>query len=427
MLIRKSNLLYFFIVLVLLQPFFRKFEFFRYDTFFNLLDEIMLVILSPIAFKGMQVAFNNKNLRMFFLLFLSYVVFGVFSSLYNSNPFLAVIYQLIDSVKFLLVLMIFLGAKLDAVERNKIVYFIKFVLVLSLFLTVFKYISITAYRNVFSGSLLGLINSQGSFIYNSEGAFWHASEVAFFAASAFIFFYFGRWEGHRIFWLTLSFLVLILAIQRQELASMLIAIFIYWLVFDASKSKTNKIIVLFYLFGMASLFILVNLPSITTYLFAEIRNLGLDYVEYSEAARIVMLRDSAFIASEYFPLGSGLGSFGGLGAYVANRDLYEELLYNAYYWYREDMFLLDVGWSQVIAEAGWIGFSIYILAIYNLLIYFRNQVTTDFGIESKVAFCIFITFLINSITSSNLTSIFFLTLSFFWIALIGKDKSQVVV
>lgn len=389
------------------------------------MDEIILLLFFPVAFKGVMVALEDKNLRMMCLLFLIYIFLGLVSSVFSGIPILAVLYQLIDSIKFPIVLMVFLGLNFESAEKAKITYFIKFILVLSLFLTVFKYIDISAYRSVFSGSLKGIINSQGSFIYNTEGAFWHASQVAFFASTAFVYFYFGKSERYRVHWLSLSFLLLILAIQRQELFSLLVSLFFCWLFFEPLKSKKNKFVMGACVITVISFFMLLNLSTITNYLSVEISNLGLDNVEYSEAARVVLLRDSFFIASDYFPLGSGFGSFGGLGAFLANRDLYEDLFYNDYYFYRENMFLLDVGWSQVVAETGWIGFALYLCAIYNLLTYLKKQVAIggDAGLDSRIVFCILLMFTINSITSSSLTSIFFLLLAFFWISLVKKEKA----
>lgn len=86
------------------------------------------------------------------------------------------------------------------------------------------------------------------------------------------------------------------------------------------------------------------------------------------SARPVLFLDSIVVANENFPLGSGLGTFAGIGAKNFNRDLYESLGYGFFWWYQQDIFLLDTYWPNFIAEFGWVGFSLLALIPLSLVL-----------------------------------------------------------
>ena len=62
-----------------------------------------------------------------------------------------------------------------------------------------------------------------------------------------------------------------------------------------------------------------------------------------------------YLANNHFPLGSGLGTFGGVGAQKFDHSLYDQLGYGRYWWYLKNVFLVDTYWPNFIAEAGWLG------------------------------------------------------------------------
>lgn len=102
------------------------------------------------------------------------------------------------------------------------------------------------------------------------------------------------------------------------------------------------------------------------------------------SARPVLFLDSIVVANENFPLGSGLGTFAGIGAKNFNRDLYESLGYGFFWWYQQDIFLLDTYWPNFIAEFGWLGFSLLALIPLSLIFscYLRWIRETDLDVRA---------------------------------------------
>jgi hypothetical protein len=74
---------------------------------------------------------------------------------------------------------------------------------------------------------------------------------------------------------------------------------------------------------------------------------------YSERAILTM--NGAAVADQYFPLGAGLGTYGGVGAMKYDQSLFLELGFMKYWWFRQGMFLVDTFWPAVVAESGYVG------------------------------------------------------------------------
>ncbi|KIO49448.1 hypothetical protein [Nitrosospira sp. NpAV] len=61
------------------------------------------------------------------------------------------------------------------------------------------------------------------------------------------------------------------------------------------------------------------------------------------------------IARQFFPLGSGLGTYGGPGAQKFDLSLFWELGFGRYWWFLQGKFILDTYWPNIMAESGFIG------------------------------------------------------------------------
>jgi hypothetical protein len=72
--------------------------------------------------------------------------------------------------------------------------------------------------------------------------------------------------------------------------------------------------------------------------------------------RTVFYLDGFHLANMHWPLGTGFGKFGGDAARLYDRSVYDMLGYmSRYWWYRQDLYLLDTYWPNLFAETGWIG------------------------------------------------------------------------
>ena len=71
--------------------------------------------------------------------------------------------------------------------------------------------------------------------------------------------------------------------------------------------------------------------------------------------RYVLSKAGLKIAHDWFPLGSGLGTYGGAGAQKFDQSQFLQFGFDQYWWFRQGQFLVDVYWPSVVAEVGWIG------------------------------------------------------------------------
>lgn len=85
-------------------------------------------------------------------------------------------------------------------------------------------------------------------------------------------------------------------------------------------------------------------------------------------ARTALYQISPQIANDYFPLGSGLGTF---GTYISSKNyssIYSDYGLSGIWGLRpQDTFITDTFWPAVIGEMGWFGFSAFSLAIISTI------------------------------------------------------------
>lgn len=76
----------------------------------------------------------------------------------------------------------------------------------------------------------------------------------------------------------------------------------------------------------------------------------------SELSERAILTENGFaIANQYFPLGSGLGTYGGAGAQKFDLSLFNDMGFGRYSWFRQGLFLVDTFWPSIVAESGYFG------------------------------------------------------------------------
>jgi len=71
--------------------------------------------------------------------------------------------------------------------------------------------------------------------------------------------------------------------------------------------------------------------------------------------RATLTQKGIEVAQQYFPLGSGLGTYGGPGAQKFDQSLFIDLGFGNLWWFRQGKFLVDTYWPCVIAESGFFG------------------------------------------------------------------------
>ena len=84
--------------------------------------------------------------------------------------------------------------------------------------------------------------------------------------------------------------------------------------------------------------------------------------------RAILSVNGTYIAQSYFPLGSGLGTYGGAGAQKFDQSLFVELGFGRYWWFRQGLFLVDTFWPSIIAESGFLAAALLLLTFMLLWI-----------------------------------------------------------
>lgn len=124
-----------------------------------------------------------------------------------------------------------------------------------------------------------------------------------------------------------------------------------------------------------------------------------------DEARPVFYADSFKLANGHWPLGVGLGRFGGYAALNYDQSLYLQLGYGRYWWYRAGLYMLDTFWPTYIAESGWIGAISVMLGGALLVIYsfFKAWSLDDPGRKLQWSFAFAAQFMLLgiSLTSSS--------------------------
>jgi hypothetical protein len=128
---------------------------------------------------------------------------------------------------------------------------------------------------------------------------------------------------------------------------------------------------------------------------------GLDPV----SERTVLTRTGIAIAEQWAPLGSGLGTYGSAGAQKFDQSQFEEYGFGKLWWFRRGLFLIDVYWPSVAAEAGFLAAGLWLLALLLLLLLIARQAWRD-GASQPIAWLgtgAMVLMLGNSPTSAALT------------------------
>lgn len=121
--------------------------------------------------------------------------------------------------------------------------------------------------------------------------------------------------------------------------------------------------------------------------------------------RYVLTQNGRQIASENFPVGSGLGTYGGAGAQKFDQSQFYDRGFDRYWWFRQGQFLVDVYWPSVAAESGYLGAACWALALGLVMVLLVRQVWRTRGASSLawIASGAIILLLGNSPTSGALT------------------------
>lgn len=357
----------------------------------TLLDELFLMAIFPVGLIGLYKNFFSIGLpaRLITTYFIASAVssFAILASR-DDIPFAAPLLGLLLDMKFV----IFLGALLYLSRRSKkncdekIVALCKVIVFIAFLNSIFFLRDIFIGGNSLSGISLSKNNIYG---YIPIGLFPHklyAAAICALALISTVTLYLMR-NKQKYLWASVFFAcLLILSSSLKELA-VILAILLMALASlrKKSRSATSRAIN-FYLVGF------IVLPTFFFLFGAELEYLISNRINIyliEENTRAALHIKSVQIASDYFPLGSGAGTFSS----QPSRSIYFSPIYyeygmNMFYGASEEnsSYLMDSGWPKFLAEAGWIGglsyFLAYLISLFSLLVSFLKRPTAvnTFGV-----------------------------------------------
>lgn len=335
-------------------------------------------LLLLFALFGVQEFVNSvrqeRLLQWFVAVFLMFLGFAVASTLTGRSHMYSAAYQLFSDFKPLLALILGYALCWNLRMEQTLWLVIRWFWLPAILLVFLEWLSPSLYFKVFPGGV-GRLSPDPSGVFPSRalGMFEHPS---FLATTSATFFVLSVSRGvmeptaQRQSWClaTVYFLLVVFAVQRQELAACLIAAFLVFLLARPERFVVRMMVVTILSMIATIVFWSVFEKNITR----EAALWGIGTVGAIEHPRAQIFTSAWQLANSYFPLGSGLGTFAGAGAEKFDTSLYEDLGFRRYWWFGREDFLMDTYWPNSIAESGFFG-AISLLLSYLLLTLYALQ------------------------------------------------------
>lgn len=364
--------------------------------------------------------------------FFGFLLITILSSFVEGNSrLLAATFQFFSDLKLLLAL----GFGVYMASRVNIAAIIDRallpIIIVVLFFLLLQWGAPGVYISLFNVAQLA---AESTDILPSPGVsvFLHPSILA--ASSAALAIYtFTQWRvlGKASGSVLLKFLALIFLLiasnQRQEIfAFLLVIIAIY--IFATKQGMSKRLLSSLAIFAML---IIIFLAVYGQTFKREASLWGIGSVAAATHPRALLYDGAESIARTYFPLGSGLGTFGGVGSSKYDLSLdYKLGMAQQWWWSDHDSYLLDTYWPNSIAEGGVIGAVLLLLHYALFSVYLFLKAAKAPSIELRMAWLwaagSFTWVLFNSPTSpafQELLLLFFPGL-FFGIAVANENKEK---
>jgi hypothetical protein len=294
-----------------------------------------------------------------FFVFLSLGAFSTFTTKYH---LWAASYQLVSDLKPILLLISGFAITWSSLPEKWFWKIIEWFWLPTLLLIIFEWIAPGAYFSIFKGATSA--DPTHMFPSRAVGTFQGPTFLAAIAAM-FALLSFSRSQNYSTtkkydrLRVAIYLAIILFAVQRQELIGAILALILIFIL-DKPKQAFNRSIV--------ALLILISTAPIFWTLFSqnilqEAALWGVGTIRPIEHPRAELYQGAYFLATQYFPFGSGLGSYGGAGADKFNHTLYFQLGFSRYWWFGKENYLMDTYWPNSIAETGFFG-ALSLLATY---------------------------------------------------------------
>lgn len=375
----------------------------NYFSFFSYFDEILALISIPVfIIKLLKNRYKNNSIKInsFFLLLSLIAIFfvGIAGTIINNyQSLVSALYDAILFFKFFLVMLLsrFLWDN-SFIQNNsyKIKKHLKFITTLLLLLTISNYI-FSIWPNV--EYRFGIMTNQ---LFYSHPTYLAA--VCIFIISL--------WYIIEKKVLTISIIIMfiiLISTLRFKAIGALAAIIMLSIIIDKTNKKMS--------------FSKIGIIAIITAIFAYNQIIN-TFINNDLTARSQLLIKSLEIMKDYFPIGTGFGTYGSYISSINYSEVYYKYELNTVYGLEPSnpVFICDSFWPMVFGQFGFIGALLYLYILY--LVY--KKIQHSFSIENKyfyiAKYCCFSYLLISSIAETAFVNPLAIPLAI----IIGIDLSQ---
>lgn len=409
MTITKNNfILIVLVVIPISMSFFSKLEVSNLFPFYKKIEELTLLLLIPIAVNGYFRIIKSKAWVYIYFFFFGYLVLGLISSFINKVGALQVIHQLIISIKYPYIIAVLFGLNNPIGFFYNYLKWAKVILVVSLVLIVWQFFGGNSYNDIFSSGLHGNTVILGDGIKGQRGAgvFTHPGQMAIFSGSLTIYFlsaYINRRNvkfSNATLWCLTSGATLILTFSRLEIFATVFALIVaFYLTAGGHSRYVMRILIVIFV-----TFIAILIYPVLDYIYTQ--SVPVDVLA-SFDPRIVFSVKGFEIASDHFPLGSGLGTYAGYVAAIYNSSVYMDYGFEIYYWYLEDTFMADTFWPHILGESGFFGLVFYCCSLVWIIYRATKVFSSDENqlMFARMTIASISLIIINSFASPDMTSV----------------------
>lgn len=219
------------------------------------------------------------------------------------------------------------------------------------------------------------------------------------------------------FLLMVLVLCLLLARTTKNIISVGIGIMVYLII---SKKKTK------YIFAVIAITVGLSLSNAIIAVMSDDINAYFLSETAQNRPRIVLLTTSLQIAKDYFPFGSGFGTFGGSIASKYYSDIYYQYGLSGRNGLSFDnrIYLTDTYWPYIIAETGILGTLLLISILIVLLKSTLHNIQSSYNKERVIGYSVFVIF-IALIVESMFTSTFLGVRCYLGLGILGIYNSYI--
>ncbi len=335
-----------------------------YDEFVTIM--CMFILIEYWLGKGL----NYRDLKYFLILFV-FVLIGLIGTLKNNiQPFMAVIEDIVNCIKFFLVIfsLNIVRKRYDSLNILKTLEKLSKLLILILFV-------LMVFDNIFPNTLFKS-NSYRYGIHSIQLFFYHPAvlaQVTVLLLSVISF----RSENIKYCNIFKIMALLVIASTLRGKSFAFIFMYLFFCGYKNIRMKLGK----FFLFIFACLTIFLSVTD------------ALDkYYGNELSARSTLTADSIDIANNEFPIGLGYGTFASASAVKYYSPVYSKLGYNTKYGmgFINTNYLTDTFWPIILGEFGYLGVLFYSALLFCFLKkggkVFKNNRNAGIGILSLIGY-----------------------------------------